>query len=150
MKRQIDAMKQDLRQTIKSSVLDEEIASRLRMMLTAYRTTKKAKDPKNEWRLLVSQVMNNKENLFEAACATIEIAYPNLYAIIMKEHPNLSETEAKVCLLSFSDLTNAEIAELLELRLNTVNQNRSTLRKKLNLKPDKMKEQLRNALAEKA
>ena len=75
------------------------------------------------------------------------MAYPNLYAILLERNPNLTETEAKVCLLSFCDLSNAEMAELLGLKLNTVNQSRSTLRKKLNLKPDKIKEQLRNTLS---
>ncbi|MBQ6770885.1 MAG: tetratricopeptide repeat protein [Bacteroidales bacterium] len=147
MKMQFEAMKQDLRQTVKSSVMDEEIALRLRMMLMAQRTAQRVKDPKKEWQALVSQVMNGKDSLFDAARATIETAYPNLYALIRERHPQLTETEAKVCLLSFSDLSNAEIAELLGLKPNTVNQNRSTLRKKLNLKPDKMKEQLRNTLA---
>ena len=147
MKMQIEAMKQDLRQTVKSSVMEKEMALRLRMVLTANRTAKQAKDPKNEWRPLVQQVMNGKDNLFDAARATIETAYPNLYILVRERHPQLTETEAKVCLLSFSDLSNAEIAELLGLKPNTVNQSRSTLRKKLNLKPDKMKEQLRNTLA---
>ena len=60
---------------------------------------------------------------------------------------DLTETEIKVCLLSCSDLSNAEIAEFLELRINTVNQTRSNLRKKLNLKSSKMKEQLRDRLS---
>ena len=150
LKRQIDTMKQDLRETVKSSVMDEEITLRLRMILTASRTTKKAKDPQKEWMPLVMQVMNGKENHFEAARSTIEMAYPNAYTILIGKNPNLSETEAKVCLLSFSNLSNAEIAELLDLRQNTINQHRSTLRKKLNLKPDRMKEQLRDTLVEKA
>ena len=150
LKMQIDTMKEDLRQTVKSSIMDEEVALRLRMILTANRTTKKAKDPQNVWLPLVSEVMNGKDNLFDAARATIEKAYPNVYSILMQKHPSLSETETKVCLLSFSDLSNSEIAELLDLKQNTVNQNRSTLRKKLNLKPERMKEQLRNVLAEKA
>jgi tetratricopeptide (TPR) repeat protein/DNA-binding CsgD family transcriptional regulator len=150
MKRQIDVMKQDLRQTVKSSIMDEEVALRLRMILTANRTAKRAKDFKNEWQPLVNQVMNGKENLFDAARATVELAYPNLYAILGERHPNLTETEAKVCLLSFCDLSNAEIAELLGLKPNTVNQNRSTLRKKLNLDFDKMKEQMRDVLAKNA
>lgn len=150
MKRQIDAMKQDLRQTVKSSVMEEEITLRLKMMLTAYRTTKKAKDPQNEWKPLVNQVMNGKENMFEAVRATVEMVYPNLYHAIREKYPSLTETEAKICLLSFCDLSNSDTAELLDLKLNTVNQNRSTLRKKLNLGSDKMKGQLLNALSEEA
>lgn len=150
MKWQIDAMKQDLRQTIKTSVMDEEIVLRLRMMLTANRTKKRVKDPQNEWLSLVLQVMNGKEDLFEAARSIIEKAYPNLYSIIVQKYPNLTDTEAKICLLSFCNISNAEMAELLGLRLNTVNQSRSVLRKKLNLKSEKMKEQLRIVLTNEA
>ena len=150
MKRQIDAMKQDLRLTVKSSVMDQEIALRLRMMLTADRTAKRVKDPKNDWHSLVFQIMNGKDNAFEAARSTIEMVYPNLYSILMEKYPSLTETETKICLLSFCDISNAEIAELLGLSPNTVNQNRSALRKKLNLKSDKMKVQLRNVLSDEA
>ena len=150
MKQQIDAMKQDLRQTVKSSVMEEEITLRLKMMLTAYRTTKKAKDPQNEWKPLVNQVMNGKENMFEAVRATVEMVYPNLYHTIRERYPSLTETEAKICLLSFCDLSSSDTAELLDLKPNTVNQNRSTLRKKLNLGSDKMKGQLLNALSKEA
>ena len=146
MKMQIDAMKQDLRQTVKFSVIEKEMVSRLRMILAANRAAKRAKDPKNEWSSLMLQVMNGKDSLFDAARATIETAYPNLYDTIRDKYTDLTETETKVCVLSFSDLSNAEIAELLGLSLNTVNQNRSTLRKKLNLKPERMKEQLHNTL----
>ena len=148
MKQQIDAMKQDLRQTVKSSVLEEEITLRLKMILTAYRTSKKAKDPQNEWKPLVNQVMNGKENMFEAVQSTVETVYPNLYHTIREKYPNLTETETKICLLSFCDLSCSDTAELLDLKLNTVNQNRSTLRKKLNLGSDKMKGQLLNAFSE--
>ena len=71
MKRQIEAMKKDLRRTVKFSVLDEEIALRLRMMITANRAAKRTGDPKKEWQPLVNQVMNGKENVFEAARSSI-------------------------------------------------------------------------------
>jgi DNA-binding CsgD family transcriptional regulator len=133
---------------VKPSVLEEEVAMRLKMMLSANRISNRAKDPKNEWQPLVNQVMNGKENLFEAARATIEVIYPNLFTILLEKYPNLSETETKVCLLSFCDISNTEIGDLLGLKPNTINQIRSTLRKKMNLNSDKMKEQLRNALSD--
>ena len=147
LKSQIDAMKQDLRQTVKSSVMEKEIALRLRIMLTANHVKKKTKDPNNEWGTLVWQGMNGKDNLFDAAQATIETVYPDLYAIITESHPDLTKTEARLCLLSFTDLSNTEMAEILGLSLNTVNQNRSNLRKKLNLNSDKLKDQLRMTLS---
>ena len=148
MKLQIDSMKADLRQTVKSSVMDEEMASRLRMILAAKRAAKRAKDFQNEWGDLVNRVMNGKGTMFDAARATIERVYPNLYSVLMEKYPSLTETEAKICVLSFCDISNTEIGDLLGLRPTTINQHRSSLRKKLNLKSDKMKEQLRNVISQ--
>ena len=147
MKRQMDALKQDLLQTVKTSVLDQEISSRLRMILTAHEKAQKELDPKKEWSSLVWQIMNGEEDPFEAARSVLETAYPRLYSTIKEDYPDLTETEAKICLLSCSDLSNTEMAEFLGLKTTTVNQNRSNLRKKLNLKPDRMKEQLHAALS---
>jgi tetratricopeptide (TPR) repeat protein len=147
MKQQLDDLKQDLLQTVKISVLDHEISSRLRLILKVHDKTLQGNDPKKEWQSLVWQIMNGKEDPFEAARSVLETAYPKLYSTIKESYPNLTETETKICLLSCSDLSNAEIAELLGLSTNTINQNRSNLRKKLNLKPDNMKEQLRMTLS---
>ena len=146
-KQQMDAMKQDLRQMVKTSDLDHEISSLLRTIMLAKRTAQRAKDPQKEWRPLVTQIINDEQDSFKAACRVLETIYPNLYSTILKNHPDLTETEAKICLLSCFDLSNAEIAELLGLRTNTVNQNRSNLRKKLNLNSDKLKDQLRDELS---
>ena len=147
MKQQLDGLKQDLLQTVKTSVLDHEISTRLRLILKVHDKSLQGNDPKKEWQSLAWQIMNGEQEAFEAARSVLETAYPKLYSTIKKKYPDLTETEAKVCLLSCSDLSNAEIAELLGLSTNTVNQNRSNLRKKLNLKPDRMKEQIRSALS---
>ena len=147
MKQQLDDLKQDLLQTVKTSVLDHEISTRLRLILKVHDKSLQGNDPKKEWQSLAWQIMNGKEDPFEAARSVLETAYPKLYSTIKESYPNLTETETKICLLSCSDLSNAEIAELLGLSTNTINQNRSNLRKKLNLKPDNMKEQLRMTLS---
>ena len=148
MKLQIDTMKQELQQSVKSSMLEQEVFSRLQMILTAVRISQRANDPQCVWKPLVWQVMSDGQTAFDASRTVIEMAYPNLYALIRDKHPELSETEAKICMLSFTELSNAEMAELLGLRPNTVNQNRSTLRKKLNLNSNnKMKEQLQSAFS---
>ena len=147
MKQQLDDLKQDLLQTVKTSVLDHEISSRLRLILKVHDKSLQGNDPKKEWQSLVWQIMNGEQEAFEAARSVLETAYPKLYSTIKENYPDLTETEAKICLLSCSDLSNTEIAELLGLSTNTVNQNRSNLRKKLNLKPDRMKEQIRSALS---
>ena len=147
MKLQIDVLKENLRQTVKSSVIDAVVVSRLRTIIVATRTASRVKDPKHEWRPLLLDVMEGKENSFDAAKTVIESAYPNLHNYILSNYRDLGDTEAKVCLLSCFDLSNAEIAELLGLSTNTVNQTRSSLRKKLDLKSEKMSEQLRDIFA---
>ena len=146
LKQQMNALKQDLLKTVKTSTLDYEVTERLRLILLAYRTAQRAKDPKKEWQPLVIQLMNNEQEPFKAARSFMETVYPRLYSTILKNYPDLTETEAKVCLLSCSDLSNKEIAEFLGLKPNTVNQNRSNLRKKLDLNPEGIKEQLRATL----
>lgn len=146
LKRKLNVMKEDLRQTVNTSVVDKILVSQLRNIIVANRTMCRAKDPKNEWRSLLLEVMAGKEDAFEATKAVVETAYPNLLSIIREKHPNLSDTEAKVCLLSCFDLTNTEIAELTVLSVNTVNQNRSILRRKLELGSEKMHGRLRSII----
>ena len=87
-----------------------------------------------------------EENLYEAAKTAIEKAYPDLLSTLRQKYPDLNETEVRVCLMSCTDLSNTEIADLLGLSLNTVNKSRSNLRKKLSLETNSLKEQLRNTL----
>ena len=146
MKQQLDTMKHELRQTVKSSYLEQELSSRLRLIIHTHRTSKQANDPKKEWNPIVLQVMNGKSSVFEAVEREIEKVYPGLYLALCQKFPYLNETETKVCLLSCCDLSNTEMSEILGLSLNTINKNRSKVRGKLNLKPERMQEQLREAL----
>lgn len=125
-----------------NSFVDQEITSRLRLILTALHAEKRANDPKKEWNPLVRQVMNGKETAFEAAVSVIESAYPGLQAKIRELYPDLNETDTKVCLLSCSDITNTEMGELLGLSVYSVNKSRSELRKKLGFEPGDLKNTL--------
>ena len=147
MKKQIDNLKSDLRESIKTPYLEQELTSRLRLIIFACRTKQNAYDPKKDWNPLVLRVTNGKESAFDAIVTEMEKVYPNLYSVLRKRYPDLNETEIKVCLLSFSDLSNMEIAEILCVSKYTVDKNRSKLRDKLNLTSEKMKEQLHKVLA---
>lgn len=147
LRRQLNAMKEDLNQAVDPSIVDKVVVSQLRTIIVANRVRRRTQYTKSEWLPLLFEVMGGKDNAFDASKTIIEIAYPTLFSAILEKHPNLSDTEAKVCLMSCFDLTNAEIAELLDLSTNTINQNRSTLRKKLNLGSEKMSEQLREIIA---
>jgi len=122
--------------------VSQEIAARLRLILYAVRTEKRANDIKKEWSPLVRQVMNGKETAYEAAVSVIESAYPGLQAKISELYPDLNETDSKVCLLSCSDITNTEMGEILELSVYSINKSRSELRKKLGFEPGELKNRL--------
>ena len=120
----------------------QELTTRLRLILSASRIEKNAYDPKMEWKPLVRQVMNGKETAFESAVSVIEAAYPGLQAMIAEQFPDLNETDAKVCLLSCSGLSNAEMGDLLGLSVYSINKSRSELRKKMGFEPDELKNRL--------
>ena len=122
--------------------VSQEVTSRFRLILNAARTEKRANDFKKEWSPLVRQVMNGKETAFEAAVSVIESAYPGLQAKISELYPDLNETDSKVCLLSCSDITNAEMGEFLDLSVYSINKSRSELRKKLGFEPGELKNRL--------
>lgn len=147
LKRQIGNLKNDLQESVKASYLEKELSSRLRLIISAYRKRKKGYDPQNEWSSIVYKLMNGKENLFDAVLEEMEKVYPDIYTLLRQKYPELNETETKVCLLSCSDLSNTEIAEILGMSKFTIDKNRSKLREKLNLKPEKMKEQLHKAIS---
>ena len=147
LKMQIDSLKNNLRDSVKSTYLEQELSSRLRLLISAYRTKEQAHDPKKEWTPVVFRLMNGKDTLFDAILVEMEKVYPGIFAVLQQRFPELNETETKVCLLSCSDLSNAEMAAVLGISQNTVNKNRSKLRNKLNLTSDKMKEQLHKVLS---
>ena len=147
MRMQIDDLKNNLRESVKSTYLEQELSSRIRLIILAKRTQQEAYDPKKEWNPIVIKLMNGKESVFEAVVEEMEKVYPSLYAVLRQKLPELNETETKVCLLSCSNLSNTEMAEILGVSKHTIDKNRSKLRDKLNLKPEKMKEQLHKAFS---
>ena len=130
------------KQSEENPFVKQELTTRLRLILSASRIEKNAYDPKMEWKPLVRQVMNGKETAFESAVSVIEAAYPGLQAMIAEQFPDLNETDAKVCLLSCSGLSNAEMGDLLGLSVYSINKSRSELRKKLGFEPDELKSRL--------
>ena len=93
MKRQIDSLKNDLRQSVKTSYLEQELSSRLRLIISAYRKQKNGYDPKNEWSTIVYKLMNRRESLFDAVLVEMEKVYPDIYAVLRQKYPELNETE---------------------------------------------------------
>ena len=57
-------------------------------------------------------------------------AYPDALARLKSVHPNLNETELDVCVLSYFPFRTKEIADILDLRENTISKYRSNIKKK--------------------
>jgi tetratricopeptide (TPR) repeat protein len=106
MKQQIDFMKQDLRQTLQ--------ALRQRVM-AIYKT--------------------GQEDRLERILAEFAAAYPNAMEKLQAAHPNLTESERNIVVLSFLGFRTKEEAEILHLSLNTVEKYRTNIRKKASQDP---------------
>ena len=57
-------------------------------------------------------------------------AYPDALTQLKAAHPDLNETELDICVLSMFPFRTKEIADILDLRENTVSKYRTAIRKK--------------------
>lgn len=131
IRKELDNTKEELQKSVKAEVVEKELSRQLHLIITANHISETADDFKKEWSTLVYRINNERSNKFEAALAAIERVYPDMYATIQHKYPNLNETETKVMLLSCSDLSNKEIAAILELSIHTVNKCRSEINRKI-------------------
>ena len=75
----------------------------------------------------------DSDSPWELIFQTFDELNPGLSAAIKKDCPKFSETEFKICLLSYAQLKAKEIALMLNISVHTVNMARSNIRKKMNL-----------------
>ena len=73
-------------------------------------------------------------NKLERILAEFEAAYPQGMEKLTANHPNLTETECHIIVLSFLQFRVKEVAELLNLSTNTVVKYRTNIRKKVDSK----------------
>jgi DNA-binding CsgD family transcriptional regulator len=65
---------------------------------------------------------------------TIDEMHPRLSSFTRSTYPQFTETEFKVCLLSYAGLPSKEIALLIDQSVHTVNMARTRIRQKMGLK----------------
>ena len=70
---------------------------------------------------------------FEASADVIELSYKDITTFVKKTFPELSETEYKVCVLSIAPISVNDIANIIELGVDSVGKARSNIRKKLKI-----------------
>lgn len=70
------------------------------------------------------------DNLGERLFAEFNAVYPNVLSDFSTAHPELTETECSICLLSYFSFRVKEIAYILDLKENTVSKNRINIKRK--------------------
>ena len=58
--------------------------------------------------------------------------FPETIAVLKETYSDLNETEVNVCVLSFFPFQLKEVADILNLRVNTVSKSKISLKKKTN------------------
>jgi DNA-binding NarL/FixJ family response regulator len=76
-----------------------------------------------------------QEDRLERILAEFAAAYPNAMEKLQAAHPNLTESERNIVVLSFLGFRTKEEAEILHLSLNTVEKYRTNIRKKASQDP---------------
>ncbi|RNC63884.1 hypothetical protein [Proteiniphilum sp. X52] len=75
----------------------------------------------------------NNRSLWNSLVEIIDELYPGLSHFIRNSYPQFSDTELKVCLLSYAGLPSKIIAPLINQSVNTVNMSRTRIRQKMGL-----------------
>ena len=70
------------------------------------------------------------DNLYNRLVTEFNAVYPNALSEFSVAHPELTDTERAICLLSFFSFRVKEIAYILDLRENTVSKARLAIKKK--------------------
>lgn len=78
---------------------------------------------------------SEQEDRLEHILAEFATAYPNGMEKLQANHPNLTESERNIVILSFLGFRTKEEAEILHLSLNTVEKYRTNIKKKTHYNP---------------
>jgi DNA-binding CsgD family transcriptional regulator len=70
------------------------------------------------------------DNLYDRLITDFSAVYPNALSVFSSSHPELTDTERAICLLSFFSFRVKEIAYILDLRENTISKARIAIKKK--------------------
>ena len=82
-------------------------------------------------RLKVDAIYNDRHNKKgQRILDVFNEAYPDALAKLKAAHPDLSDTELDVCVLSLFPFRTKEVADILDLRENTVSKYRTSIKKK--------------------
>lgn len=82
-------------------------------------------------RMKVRAIYDDKRNnSFSRILEVFNTAYPEALGKLKAQYPDLNETELDICVLSYFPFRTKEIADILDLRENTVSKYRTSIKKK--------------------
>ena len=82
-------------------------------------------------RMKVQAIYDDKRNnTFGLILEVFNTAYSDALSKLKATHPNLNDTELDICVLSYFPFRTKEIADILDLRENTVSKYRTSIKKK--------------------
>lgn len=82
-------------------------------------------------RMKVRSIYDDKRNnSFSRILEVFNTAYPEALGKLKAQYPDLNETELDICVLSYFPFRTKEIADILDLRENTVSKYRTSIKKK--------------------
>ena len=82
-------------------------------------------------RMKVRAIYDDKRNnTFGRILEVFNTAYPEALTKLKAQYPDLNETELDICVLSYFPFRTKEIADILDLRENTVSKYRTSIKKK--------------------
>ena len=76
---------------------------------------------------------NQKNNVYQSILKEFSAVYPDAYEKFQNAHPELTETEQAICLLSFFSFRRKEISIILNIQDNTVSKYRNSIAKKTDM-----------------
>jgi len=123
-----------LKQTEQKALQQEEALRKLQSEFDA--TSKQSQQFQQAFKNRLLEIYkSSEENKLERILAEFSTAYPQGMDNLRANHPDLTETERNIVILSFLGFRTKEEAEILGLSLNTVEKYRTNIRKKAKNKP---------------
>ena len=88
---------------------------------------------KYQLRQILRLSAENNESFWQQFENRFKSVYGDFYERLLRQYPDLTTMEARVCILTRTGIPNKEIADLLTLSNRTIESHRSSIRKKLGL-----------------
>jgi tetratricopeptide (TPR) repeat protein len=85
---------------------------------------------------IFNEIVYGQESLnWDILYKTMNVLHKGFFDRLKNEYPQLDEQEFRICCLTYTKFSSAEIALIMELKTNTIQMKRSSIRKKMKIEP---------------